>query len=80
MEQEENIEMVEEKDKQMEVSGAEDNGVSAENEQSGTNVETSEETEKKDSNAMDTNTGMENEEKVSTESNEENIKIVDGKF
>ncbi|KAL6601207.1 hypothetical protein LY90DRAFT_668791 [Neocallimastix californiae] len=77
MEQEENIEMVEEKDKQMEVSGAEDNGVSAENEQSGTNVETSEETEKKDSNAMDTNTGMENEEKVSTESNEENIKIVD---
>ncbi|KAG4099605.1 hypothetical protein H8356DRAFT_1076203 [Neocallimastix lanati (nom. inval.)] len=77
MEQEENIEKIEEKDKQMEISGGEDNGVVANNEQNVTNEETSEETEKKDQNAMDTNKGVENIENASTESNEEKIKIVD---
>jgi len=77
MEQEENIEKIEEKDKQMEISGGEDNSAAVNNEQSGTNEETSEETEKKDQNAMDTNNGVENTENVSNESNEEKIKIVD---
>jgi len=80
MEQEENIEKIEEKDKQMEISGGEDNGVVANNEQNVTNEETSEETEKKDQNAMDTNKGVENIENASTERKEKKIKIVDGKF
>jgi len=64
---------VEEKDKQMEISG---NEVS--NEQSGSNQETSGENEKRDPNAMDTNAGMDNSEK-GQDSNEEKMKIVDGK-
>jgi len=77
MEQEENIEKIEEKDKQMEISGSEDNGAVTNNEQNGSNVEVPDETEKKDPNAMDTNNGIENTEKVSSDSNEEKMKIVD---
>jgi len=61
----------------MEISGSEDNGAVTNNEQNGSNVEVPDETEKKDPNAMDTNNGIENTEKVSSDSNEEKMKIVD---
>jgi len=63
---------VEEKDKQMEISTTEE----VPNEQSAPIQENPTEDEKKDPNAMDTNTGVENAEKAQ-ESNEDKMKIVD---
>jgi len=73
MEQENIDKTVEEKDKQMEISGTED----VSNEQSGSNQETSGENDRRDPNAMDTNAGMENPDKGAQDSNEEKMKIVD---
>ena len=75
----ENIEKPAE-DKPMEISGAEETATNEQNAQNAINEETTNVEDKKDSNAMDTTTNeTEHAEKQLPDSNEEKMKIVDGK-